>query len=144
MHEVLIEFFSYCWLNGLNCTVLLRTMKQIYYIIIIIIIISWSNSVPHSNRIVTFDWLWTKALQVWIKAKYYSNVFFTSKSCKLFSIYLIKRIWQERFVVYQQSYRKYQICFKQGVEQGLRWHGGVVSVLQVQIYRLNPVQAWHK
>ena len=31
-----------------------------------------------------------------------------------------------------------------GVEQGLRWLGRVVSVLQVQIYRLIPEQAWHK
>ena len=38
-----------------------------------------------------------------IKAKNSSKVFFTSKSCKLFSIYLIKRIWQDRSVVYQQS-----------------------------------------
>ena len=31
-----------------------------------------------------------------------------------------------------------------GVEQGLRWLGRVVSVLQVQIYRLIPEQAWQK
>ena len=31
-----------------------------------------------------------------------------------------------------------------GVEQGLRWLGRVVSVPQVQIYRLIPEQAWHK
>ena len=30
---------------------------------------------------------------------------------------------------------------EKGVEQGLRWLGRVVSVLQVQIYRLIPEQA---
>ena len=49
-----------------------------------VVIFSWSNSVPHSNRIVTFDWLSKnkKSLphtKFRIKAKYYSNVFFYVK-----------------------------------------------------------------